>query len=479
MSATTTSALARTEATIEALRDRLPYKHELARQRLAVAVVGALALEWAVAWVGIGERWHFADVLHRHSSLIELGLFLASIALFAFGVATRTPLQQMFDGQEDQTILDLRHVALRLAPLPLVGMVLMLPFCIGPSIWLVLLDGGVLGLVVLYVCAYLVAANAARSEKSGVLDDEESAPFGSVEDLPLFGKSLPQAIRHDADETLTLEQAVAELDALTGLHGVKEQVHELVADLEMQKRRAALGLATPDTTVHLAFVGNPGTGKTTVARLLGKIFRALGILESGHVVEVDRSKLVGPYVSAASILTNARVDEALGGELFIDEAYTLVPEHAQNGMSSDNGQEAVDTLLKRMEDDRGRLVVIAAGYERPMERFLESNPGLRDRFTRIIKFDDYTVDELLEIIHLLAGEQSYEIVDAGDVLRDIFAQQKALPNFSNARFARNLLQEARFAHAARWRDQPRAASERDLVELTAADFEAAAAKLAG
>lgn len=470
MTATPTTVRARTDVALDRLRARLPYQHELGGRRLAIAAaVGGLALEWILVWISIAGHSHLAEVLHRRSSLVELGLFLAAISLWALGVSTRTPHQQMFDGQEDQTIQDLRAFAVRLAPLPLAGMVLMLPFIVGPSIWLTLLIGAAVAVSVLYVAAYLLAPRDAQASPAHSHDEPVS-----LDDHPLLG-SLPKPARHDSAPATTIEEALAELDGMVGLHAVKEQVHDLVDDLAMQRRRAALGLATPDTTLHLAFVGNPGTGKTTVARLLGKILRALEILESGHVIEAARSNLLGPYVGAPSILTNQRVDEALDGVLFIDEAYTLTPD--QRGFSTDNsGQEAVDTLLKRMEDDRGRLVVVAAGYDEPMQRFLESNPGLRDRFTRIIRFDDYSVDQLLEIIHLLAAEQSYRLVGADEVLRAIFERQRKQPNFSNARFARNLLQEARLAHASRWRnDEP---SDTDLAELTAVDFTAAAKRIA-
>ena len=188
-----------------------------------------------------------------------------------------------------------------------------------------------------------------------------------------------------------------ELDELIGLEQVKEEVHSLANFVKIQKQREKKGLKIPKMSLHLVFTGSPGTGKTTVARIVARIYKDLGVLKKGHTVETDRSGLVANYVGQTATKTNAIVDSALNGVLFIDEAYALVPTANKN---NDYGQEAISTLLKRMEDDRDRLVVIVAGYTNEMKRFIDSNPGLQSRFNRYINFPDYTSGELCDIFNM-------------------------------------------------------------------------------
>ena len=236
-----------------------------------------------------------------------------------------------------------------------------------------------------------------------------------------------------------LSEVQAELDALVGLETVKEQVRALVALLQVQARRKAHGLPEVATSQHLVFLGNPGTGKTTVARLLAEMYRAVGLLQKGHLVEVDRSGLVRAVRRCDRHQDGPGDPACADGVLFIDEAYALAPEDGR----MDFGPEAIEVLLKRMEDHRHRLVVIVAGYPRLMESFLLSNPGLRSRFAREITFPDYSVDALQTIFHQMLAQHEYMLEPGADqVLRRILTGLHAGEDSGNARFARTLFEQA-------------------------------------
>lgn len=237
----------------------------------------------------------------------------------------------------------------------------------------------------------------------------------------------------------TLESLINELDELIGLDKVKNDVHSLVNLMKVRAIREERGMKQPPMSLHLVFSGNPGTGKTTVARLLSKIYKMMGLLSKGHLVETDRSGLVGAYVGQTAIKTKELVANALGGILFIDEAYTLT----SNKKEGDYGQEAVDTLLKEMEDHRDDLIVIVAGYPALMHEFLSSNPGLTSRFNKYIDFDDYSVDELMQIFRLLCEKNTLTIDDdaAGKLREHIeHLSENKDESFANGRLIRNLFE---------------------------------------
>jgi SpoVK/Ycf46/Vps4 family AAA+-type ATPase len=277
------------------------------------------------------------------------------------------------------------------------------------------------------------------------------------------------------DETPTLESALAELDELVGLEPVKRQVHEIAAQLRVARLRDAHGLASQPPVRHFVFTGPPGTGKTTVARILGRIFAALGLLVRPGVVEAHRADLVGDHLGSTAIKTNKLVDSALGGVLFIDEAYSLYNDGYTGGDAF--GSEAVATLLKRAEDDRDRLVIVLAGYTDDMSRFLRSNPGLSSRFSVRIAFPSYDPSELVRIAKIFADQAGDSFApDALPVLDQILSQaceQRRIDELGNGRFARSLFERscaARDLRVAQFGDR---ASAAELTTISAADLLAA------
>ena len=234
------------------------------------------------------------------------------------------------------------------------------------------------------------------------------------------------------------EDPMESLDKLIGLTTIKADVKELTAFVKVQKARKDQGLKSVPVSLHLVFTGNPGTGKTTVARIIASIYKQIGVLSKGQLIEVDRSGLVAGYVGQTALKTQEQIKKALGGVLFIDEAYAL----AQKDDAF--GQEAIDTILKAMEDHRDDFVVIVAGYTDPMKKFIESNPGLKSRFNKYIEFPDYNIDELEEIFYMNCNKYDYKVdEDVKHQIRALITSRKIenIDNFANAREVRNLFEE--------------------------------------
>ncbi len=287
--------------------------------------------------------------------------------------------------------------------------------------------------------------------------EEETEPINAKEPLEKPDTDQPaevQSVSSKPQETKSLEDLLTELEEYVGLQSVKQSMRDFVNYLKFLQERKKLGLKTQEgIQINSVFLGNPGTGKTTVARLLGKIFKAMGILKNGHVIEVDRSGLVGQYIGETAQKTNKVIDEAIGGLLFIDEAYSLKKE----GNQQDFGQEAIEVLIRRMDEKESEFVVIAAGYPAEMNSFIHSNPGLKSRFTHFFNFDDYTPDELVEIFKLISSREEYTINDeALELLRKQFTglYRKRDKTFGNARLVRNYFNEAKIHLSKRYLNMP-------------------------
>ena len=299
------------------------------------------------------------------------------------------------------------------------------------------------------------SAKTAQPDAHAVVKEAEKHPAKSAEEL------APRP----------LEELLKELDTLVGLDNVKTEVRELINFLKVQKMREEKGLHKIPVSRHMVFYGNPGTGKTTIARLLAEVFRSLGILRLGHLVETDRAGLVAGYVGQTAPKVKEVVSRALGGLLFIDEAYAL-----SSGGGSDFGQEAVETLLKLMEDNRDDLVVVVAGYTERMNEFLASNPGLRSRFSKHLYFDDYSRDDLVRIFKSFSDKADYKLTpEAEQELAAVFSILSATSDetFGNARLARNLFEATINKQANRIVSLP-AVDEKVLSSIEAADIPGAA-----
>lgn len=285
-----------------------------------------------------------------------------------------------------------------------------------------------------------IGKNPEIESKEGV-DDQSADVSGEASDKTAEDLSEELEKIEEAEEEESLEDILAKLNKLVGLENVKKDVNSLINLIQIRKIREERGIKQPDMSLHLVFSGNPGTGKTTVARLLGAIYSKLGILSKGHLVETDRSGLVAGYVGQTAIKTQDKIKEAMGGILFIDEAYSLSASKGEN----DFGDEAIDTILKAMEDHRDDFIVIVAGYPKLMDEFLHSNPGLESRFNKYLYFDDYNPQELFDIFVSMESESSLKLDKKAEKFlkghfEDVYNCRG--DNFANGRYVRNIFEKA-------------------------------------
>ncbi|MEW6243959.1 MAG: stage V sporulation protein K [Bacillota bacterium] len=303
-----------------------------------------------------------------------------------------------------------------------------------------------------------------------ILSDVENGTIGAGQALSLMRESkfFTSCPSNNKSHAQNAPDALHELEDLIGLDEVKRLVLEIRAFAEIRRRRLEKGLAADPLVLHMIFKGNPGTGKTTVARVMGKIFMQMGILSKGHLVEVERADLVGEYIGHTAQKTREQIKKALGGILFIDEAYSLA-----RGGEKDFGKEAIDTLVKAMEDHKDELVLVLAGYQEEMTKFLLTNPGLRSRFPIHIDFPDYSLEELMRIAELMLSQREYRLTTgAREKLKKILADKRKTheAETGNARLVRNIIEKT-IRHQAVRLLAAHNLSKEDLMMITEEDLE--------
>ena len=306
------------------------------------------------------------------------------------------------------------------------------------------------------------------TKKTTVQEDKTTSDTPPAQEDKSVSDKSSDAEQESADKKANVEKYLAELNALVGLSAVKEDVNLLIHTITINEERKKMNLSVPDFSKHLVFYGNPGTGKTTVARIIANLYKELGVISKGQFVETDRSGLVAGYVGQTAIKTKELIDSAMGGVLFIDEAYTLAPEGSGG---NDFGQEAIDTLLKAMEDNRDDFIVIVAGYPDLMNRFINSNPGLNSRFNKYLYFNDYNAEELEKIFMLMCEKYQYvPDEELKEKLPEVFQLMVLTKpdNFANAREVRNIFEKAVQRQSSRLYNDKEHTQE-DLTVLKAED----------
>jgi len=293
----------------------------------------------------------------------------------------------------------------------------------------------------------LLIETAESAKKKNTVQHPEESQKSETPETP---ETQETQAEEEPEPEKTQEELLEILDALIGLENIKQSVKSLINYVKIRNLRKENELPIPPMSLHMVFAGNPGTGKTTVARILSELYKAIGVLSKGQLIEVDRSGLVAGFVGQTAIKTSEVVTSALGGILFIDEAYALAPD--TGGAGNDFGREAIETLLKLMEDNRDDLIVIVAGYSEPMERFIMSNPGLESRFNRYFYFEDYNSEELYDIFDTMCVKSEYLLTDeAKDYAREHFKEiyENRDENFGNARHVRNFFENIVTVHSDR------------------------------